>query len=64
MELRANFTTKECEKRPLTEPFRPFSIPYDARWIDSVEIGSNAGTGVGVEIQIWEGRTPGELRFK
>ena len=60
MEYRANFTSKTCEKRFLNETFRPFSIPFDARYIDTIEIGSNLAPGDGVEAYIWGGQTPGK----
>lgn len=60
MEYRANFTSKTCEKRFLNETFRPFGIPEDARYIDTIEIGSNAKPGEGVEVNIWGGQTQGE----
>ena len=44
----------------LNETFRPFSIPYEARYIDTVEIGSNIAPGDGVEVYIWGGQTNGK----
>lgn len=64
MEYRANFTTKTCEKRFLNDTFRPFSIPFDAKYIDTVEIGSNLGPGDGVEVYVWGGQTPGRPHCK
>ena len=60
MEYRANFTTRSCEKRFLNDTFRPFSIPFDAKYIDTVEIGSNLAPGDGVEVYVWGGQTPGK----
>ena len=60
MEYRANFTSKTCERRLLNDTFRPFSIPYTARYIDTIEIGSNFAPGDGVEAYIWGGQTTGK----
>ena len=57
--LRANFTTRTCERRYLNETFRPFSIPYNARYVDTLEIGSNIEEGLGLEVYVWEGETDG-----
>ena len=54
-ELRANFSTQQCERRYLNESFRPFSIPYDAKYVDTLEIGSNIAPDLGIEIYVWEG---------
>ena len=54
-ELRANFSTQQCERRYLNETFRPFSIPYDAKYVDTLEIGSNIAPDLGIEIYVWEG---------
>ena len=45
----------------LNETFRPFGVPFDARYVDTVEIGSNLGPGLGLEVYIWEGETDGKL---
>lgn len=50
-------------KRPLNESFRPFSIPYDAKYIDTIEIGSDITSGTGVEVYIWGGQTECEKIF-
>ena len=55
--LRANFTTRTCMRYYLNETFRPFGVPYDARYVDTVEIGSNIGPGLGLEVAVWEGET-------
>ena len=60
IEYRANFTTRSCEKRFLNGTFRPFSISFDAKYIDTVEIGSNLAPGDGVEVYVWGGPTPGK----
>ena len=57
MEVRANFTSEKCEKRLLNETFRPFSIPYDARYLDTIEIGSDVTPGAGIEVYVWGGET-------
>ena len=59
-QLRANFTTRLCERSYLNETFRPFSISYDAKLVDVLEIGSNAGEGLGIEVSVWEGITDGK----
>ena len=48
----------------LNETFRPFSIPYNARYVDTVEIGSNVEPGLGLEVYIWEGETDGKSIIK
>ena len=54
-ELRADFTTQQCEKRYLNDTFRPFGIPYDAKYVDTLEIGSNIEPDLGIEVYVWEG---------
>ena len=44
----------------LNETFRPFGIPFDARYVGTVEIGSNIEQGLGLEVAIWEGETDGK----
>lgn len=44
----------------LNETFRPFGVPYDARYIGTVEIGSNLESGLGLEVAVWEGETDGK----
>ena len=56
---RYNVRTKQCYKHVLNDTFRPFSIPFDAKFVDRLEIGSNAVAGAGVEVDVWEGNTPG-----
>ena len=48
-------------KRPLNETFRPFSIPYEAKYLDTIEIGSDVTTGTGVEVYVWGGQTECEI---
>ena len=48
-------------KRPLNESFRPFSIPYDAKYFDTIEIGSDVTSGTGVEVYVWGGQTECEI---
>ena len=59
-EYRVDYNNEECERRLLNESFHPISVPDDAKWVDRVEIGSNAGQGTGVSVDIWEGQTFGE----
>ena len=54
-ELRADFSTQTCEKRYLNDTFRPFGIPYDAKYVDTLEIGSNIEPDLGIEVYVWEG---------
>ena len=54
-ELRADFSTQQCEKRYLNDTFRPWSIPYDAKYVDTLEIGSNIAPDLGIEVYVWEG---------
>ena len=54
-ELRADFSTQQCEKRLLNDTFRPFGIPYDAKYVDTLEIGSNIAPDLGIEVYVWEG---------
>ena len=54
-----NFTTRDCQRSYLNETFRPFSISYDAKYIDTLEIGSNLGPDLGIEVYIWGGETDG-----
>ena len=58
--LYANFTTRTCMRQYLNETFRPFGIPFDARYVGTVEIGSNIEQGLGLEVAIWEGETDGK----
>ena len=44
-------------RRYLNETFRPFGVPYNARYVDTVEIGSNVEPGLGLEVAVWEGET-------
>ena len=44
----------------LNETFRPFSIPYDAKLVDVLEIGSNIAPDLGIEVSVWEGETEGK----
>ena len=44
----------------LNETFRPFAVPYNARYVDTVEIGSNIQAGLGLEVAVWEGVTEGK----
>ena len=60
-EYRAEFNTKTCYREPLKYPFHPFNISLNARYVDSLVIGSNAGLGTGLEVQIWEGEDLSEL---
>jgi hypothetical protein len=46
----------------LNETFRPFGVPYNARYVGTVEIGSNIGPGLGLEVGVWEGQTEGNAR--
>ena len=46
-------------RRYLNESFRPFGVQYNARYVDTVEIGSNVEAGLGLEVAIWEGETEG-----
>lgn len=50
-----DFTTQMCERRYLNDTFRPFGIPYDAKYVDTLEIGSNIGPDLGIEVYVWEG---------
>ena len=59
-QLRVNFTTRQCMRSYLNETFRPFSIPYDARLVDVLEIGSNIAPDLGIEVSVWEGETNGK----
>ena len=61
-EVIANFTSEKCEKRPINETFRPFSIPTDAKYLDTIEIGSDMVPGAGLEVYVWGGQT--ECEFK
>jgi hypothetical protein len=45
----------------LNETFRPFGVPYNARYVGTVEIGSNIGPGLGLEVGVWEGQTEGNI---
>ena len=57
---RYNARTKQCFKYVLNETFRPYEIPFGAKFVDRVEIGSNAVSGAGVEVDIWEGTAVGK----
>ena len=48
-----------CTRSSLYEAFRPFNIPFDAKLVDVLEIGSNADPEAGVEVSVWEGDTDG-----
>ena len=58
--MRADFSSRTCQRTNLTEPFRPFSIGYDAKLVDVLEIGSNVEPGLGIEVSVWEGRSEGK----
>jgi hypothetical protein len=47
-------------RRYLNETFRPFGISFDAKYVGTVEIGSNIGPGLGLEVALWEGQTEGK----
>lgn len=50
-----DFNSQTCERRYLNDTFRPFGIPYDAKYVDTLEIGSNIEPDLGIEIYVWEG---------
>ena len=50
-----DFNTQTCERRYLNDTFRPFGIPYDAKYVDTLEIGSNIEPDLGIEVYVWEG---------
>ena len=50
-----DFNSQTCERRYLNDTFRPFGIPYDAKYVDTLEIGSNIGPDLGIEVYVWEG---------
>lgn len=54
-----NLKTRQCSKLPLNVTFRPIEVPYTAKFIEKREIGSNAVTGAGVEVDLWAGDTDG-----
>ena len=56
-----NLKTKQCYKQPLNETFRPIEVPYNAQHVDTLEIGSNAVAGAGVQVDLWAGDTDGNL---
>ena len=60
-QLRVNFTTRMCMRSYLNETFRPFSIPYDAKYVDTLEIGSNVKPGMGLEVNVWGGKIDGKF---
>jgi hypothetical protein len=47
-------------RRYLNETFRPFDVPFDAKYVGTVEIGSNIGPGLGLEVALWEEQTEGK----
>ena len=57
MGYRLNLRTKMCEKFKLTEPFRYFGVPDDARFDEDRIIGSLAAPGAGLEVARYEGET-------
>jgi hypothetical protein len=57
---RYNARTQQCYRYVLNETFRPFEIPFEAKFVDRLEIGSNSVPGAGVEVNVWEGDTRGK----
>ncbi|XP_062502250.1 mammalian ependymin-related protein 1-like [Corticium candelabrum] len=47
--------TGQCTRSPLTEPFRPFSIPPTARFVGEFVLGSTAVAGAGAIVDVWSG---------
>ena len=60
---RVNLQTKQCEKRTLNDTFRPIGVPDYAKYIDTVEIGSNAVANAGIEVNFWAGDNPGKRSY-
>ena len=56
---RVNLQTKQCEKRSLNDTFRPIGVPDYAKYVDTVEIGSNAVPNAGIAVNFWAGDNPG-----
>lgn len=61
MRYRVNLQTKTCQKRTLNDTFRPFGVPDYAKYLDTVEIGSNAVPNAGIQVTLWAGDNPGSL---
>ena len=57
MGYRVDLKTGECNKFQLTEPFEKIGVSPDDELVGKAEIGSNAQTGEGVEVNIYEGHT-------
>ncbi|CAH1261897.1 EPDR1 [Branchiostoma lanceolatum] len=53
-EYRLNLKSKECEKKELTEPWRPFEVPPNATFLGESYIGTGAVPGAGVLTELWE----------
>lgn len=56
---RVNVQTRQCEKRTLNDTFRPIGVPDYAKYLDTMEIGSNAVPAAGVQVTLWAGDNPG-----
>ena len=63
IEYRLDIQTRQCEKRVLNGTFRPFGVPDYAKYIDTVEIGSNAGPETGVQVTVWAGDNPRKIVY-
>jgi len=44
---------KSCEKRPLLHPWRPFGIPQNATYDETLILGSNAFADSGLSTDLW-----------
>ena len=60
---RVNLQTKQCEKRSLNDTFRPFGVPDYAKYLNTVEIGTNAVPNAGIQVNLWAGDNPGIYQF-
>ncbi|CAH1261900.1 EPDR1 [Branchiostoma lanceolatum] len=52
-EYRLNMKTKECEKRELTDVWRPFGVPPNSTFLGEDYIGTGGLPGAGVLVSLW-----------
>ncbi|XP_035657336.1 mammalian ependymin-related protein 1-like [Branchiostoma floridae] len=52
-EYRLNLKTKECQKREMSNAWRPFQVPPNSTFLGESYIGTGAVPGAGVLTELW-----------
>ena len=62
-EYEIDFETKKCTTKELTTPFKPFGVDSTAKFVDTLTIGLEKSTTMGLLLNVFSVENPKSKKF-